>query len=603
MTIGQQARWWGIGFAALIALLWLFADILLPFVLGAALAYIADPFADRLQRLGLSRLLATVVITVLTLGLAALALVLLIPVLIDQVQTAIGNVPAVIEWIRELLARHVPALSDTESPLRVALDNLRQRLEEWSVSVLESLWSGGLALIDFVTLLVVTPVVAFYLLYDWDRMVAMIDEHLPRQHRETIRGLMRALDETLAGFVRGQLTVCAILGVFYAVALSLIGLQFGILIGAFAGLVSFIPYVGAILGGVLSVGIAVAQFWGEWAMVAAVFAVFVAGQMAEGYFLTPKLVGDRVGLHPVWLIFALMAFGSLFGFVGLLVAVPTAAGIGVFGRFALERYRHGSLYLGEDAPAQPPAERHREARGAGASQLPLRLEHRPALGRADFLVSDSNAGAVRQVTNWQAWPGRRLALVGPARSGKTHLAHVWMQEAGAERVAAACLDDRAAERLVRHGRAVVEEADGLAALEPERRDAAERALFHLANLAAAEGAWLMVTGRAAPVRWPVRMPDLASRLEALPLARLAPPDDTLLSSLMVKLFADRQLHVGSDVIKFLVRRIERSFAAVEATVEALDRRSLARQRPVTRAMAAAYLAEHAALTPDGAGEA
>lgn len=361
MTVGQQARWWGAGFAALLALLWLFADILLPFVLGAALAYIADPFADRLQRLGLSRLLATVVITVLALGVGALALILIIPVLIDQVQNAIANAPAFIEWIRALVATHLPTLSDAESPLRGALDNLRRRVDEWSVSVVGSLWSGGLALIDFVTLAVVTPVVAFYLLYDWDRMLATIDDHLPRPHRETIRTLMRQLDETLAGFVRGQLTVCAILGVFYAVALSLIGLQFGLLIGAFAGLISFIPYVGAILGGVLSVGLAAAQFWGQWAMVAAVFAVFAAGQAAEGNVLTPKLVGDRVGLHPVWLIFALMAFGSLFGFVGLLVAVPAAAGIGVLGRFVLERYRQGSLYLGEDGPARPPDGRHEEA--------------------------------------------------------------------------------------------------------------------------------------------------------------------------------------------------------------------------------------------------
>lgn len=238
---------------------------------------------------------------------------------------------------------------------------------------------------------------------------------------------------------------------------------------------------------------------------------------------------------------------------------------------------------------------------AGASQLPLGLEHRPALGRADFLVSASNADAVRLVTDWRRWPGRRLALVGPARSGKTHLAHVWIQEAGAERIAAARLDDAGAERLVRHGRAVIEDVDALAALDPAGRGAAEKALFHLANLAAAEGAWLLFTGRAAPVRWGVAMPDLASRLEALPLARLAPPDDTLLSSLMVKLFADRQLQVGPEVVKFLVRRIERSCAAVEAAVSALDRQSLARQRPVTRAMAAAYLAEHAALADDRTG--
>ena len=356
MSVGEQARWWGVGLAVLIALLWLLADVLLPFVLGAALAYIADPFADRLQRLGLSRLLATIVITVVAVGLAALALVLIVPALIDQVQQAIANAPAVIEWIRGLIATHLPDLTHPDSPLRGALENLRERVNEWSVSVLQSLWAGGLALIDFVLLTVVTPVVAFYLLYDWDRMIATIDDYLPRQHRDTIRGLTRDLDEVLAGFVRGQLTVCAILGIFYAVSLSVIGLRFGLLIGAFAGLISFIPYVGAILGGALSVGIAAAQFWGEWGTVAAVFVVFVIGQAVEGNFLTPKLVGDRVGLHPVWLIFALSAFGSLFGFVGLLVAVPAAAGIGVFGRFALHRYKQMRLYLGEEGQgAETPA--------------------------------------------------------------------------------------------------------------------------------------------------------------------------------------------------------------------------------------------------------
>lgn len=347
MTLREQARWWAIGLAVLIGLIWLLADVLLPFVLGAALAYLADPLADRLQRLGLSRLLATVVITVLTVGVAVLAVILIVPLLIDQVQKAIANAPAVIEWLRGLVATYLPDLTAEDSPLRGALDSLRKRVDAWSVSVLQGLWSGGLALIDFVVLIVVTPVVAFYLLYDWDRMVAVIDDYLPRPHRDTIRELALKLDEVLAGFVRGQLTVCVVLGVLYAVALSLIGLQFGLLIGAFAGLISFIPYVGAVLGGVLSVGIAAAQFWGEWGMIAAVAIVFMAGQALEGNFLTPKLVGDRVGLHPVWLIFALAAFGSLFGFVGMLIAVPAAAAIGVLGRFGLERYKEGSLYRGE----------------------------------------------------------------------------------------------------------------------------------------------------------------------------------------------------------------------------------------------------------------
>jgi predicted PurR-regulated permease PerM len=346
MTMGEQFRWWGIGFAAFILLLWFLSDAILPFVLGAALAYLTDPLADRLERVGLSRILATVVITVGALGLAVLALTLIIPTLIHQVQNVIADVPAYVESFRELIATHLPRLFDDEAALSSTMEKLRARADEWSVSVLQGLWSGGLAVIDFVALVVITPVVAFYLLYDWDHLIAGIDENLPRQHRDTIHGLMRELDRVLAGFVRGQLSVCAILGAFYAVALSLIGLQFGLLIGAFAGLVSFIPFVGSILGGVLSLGVAVAQFWGEPQMIAAVAAVFVAGQVVEGNFLTPKLVGGQVGLHPVWLMFALSAFGSLFGFVGLLVAVPAAAGIGVLSRFLFEEYKRGRLYLG-----------------------------------------------------------------------------------------------------------------------------------------------------------------------------------------------------------------------------------------------------------------
>ena len=230
-------------------------------------------------------------------------------------------------------------------------------------------------------------------------------------------------------------------------------------------------------------------------------------------------------------------------------------------------------------------------------QMPLRLDHRPALGRADLLVSASNSEAVRLLSGWPDWPGRHLALVGPPRAGKTHLAHVWMQESGAELLPAARLDEGAVERLVRHGHMVVEDVDALTSLDPVRRRAVEGALFHLYNLAAAEGAWLLMTGRAAPGRWPLESPDLASRLAALPVARVAPPDDALLSSLMVKLFADRQLQVAPGVIQYLSRRIERSFAAVEGAVEALDRLSLARGRPVTRALAAEVLG-----SGSGAGE-
>jgi predicted PurR-regulated permease PerM len=203
--------------------------------------------------------------------------------------------------------------------------------------------------VNVLVYVVVVPVVAFYLLLDWDRMVARIDELLPRDHAPTIRRLAGEIDRTLASFVRGQGTVCLILGTFYAVALMVLGLQFGLVVGLLAGLLTFIPYVGAIVGGVLSIGLALFQFWGDWWWIIAVALVFQVGQLVEGNILTPNLVGSSVGLHPVWLIFALAAFGALFGFVGLLVAVPVAAAIGVLARFAIEQYKQGRLYRGYES--------------------------------------------------------------------------------------------------------------------------------------------------------------------------------------------------------------------------------------------------------------
>jgi predicted PurR-regulated permease PerM len=189
------------------------------------------------------------------------------------------------------------------------------------------------------------------MLLDWDRMVAKVDGWVPRDHVETVRRLGKDVNKAIAGFVRGQGTVCIVLGIFYAVGLTVAGLNFGLLIGLFAGLISFIPYVGSMVGLVLSVGVAVVQFWPDWIMIVIIAAIFFVGQAIEGNILQPKLVGDSVGLHPVWLMFALFAFGSLFGFTGLLIAVPAAAAVGVLVRFALEKYLDSDLYVGDSEEA------------------------------------------------------------------------------------------------------------------------------------------------------------------------------------------------------------------------------------------------------------
>jgi predicted PurR-regulated permease PerM len=355
VSVNEQMRWWGAGLALLVVLLWLLSDALLPFVLGAAIAYLTDPLADWLESHGLGRVLATVVITLGSLGIVVLVILLVVPLLIEQFRQAVAVVPLWVDRARDLAAVWLPEVQAEGTLINQTLVELRENAQTWSVEVLRRVWSGGIAFVNFIAVVLVTPVVAFYLLMDWDRLVAAIDDYLPRPHRATVHRIARDLDRVLAGFLRGQMTVCLILGTFYAVALMLVGLHFGLLIGAFAGLISFIPFVGSILGGALSVGVAVAQFWGDWVWIGVVALIFVGGQAIEGNFLTPKLVGDKVGLHPVWLMFALSAFGVVFGFVGLLVAVPAAAAIGVIGRFLLEQYRAGPLYRGaQPAERSPP---------------------------------------------------------------------------------------------------------------------------------------------------------------------------------------------------------------------------------------------------------
>lgn len=224
----------------------------------------------------------------------------------------------------------------------------------------------------------------------------------------------------------------------------------------------------------------------------------------------------------------------------------------------------------------------------GSDQLVFDLATRPALGRADFFVAPANALALAQVDTWPGWPGRRLAVVGPAGAGKTHLAHVWAARSGARILPAAGIAGLDLAALAPETRLVAEDADRLAALKPKERRAAEEALFHVANHLAAAGG-LMVSGRTPPARWRIRLPDLASRLRAAPVARLAAPDDALLAALLVKLFADRQILVASDLIQYLLSRMDRSFEAAEALVAELDRAGLARQRPITRALAAEML--------------
>ncbi|MAZ82591.1 MAG: AI-2E family transporter [Hoeflea sp.] len=351
-ALRRQIFFWLIALAIFAFFLYIFSSILLPFVAGMALGYFLDPVADRLQRLGMSRLAATGFILLLFVVVFIASFIIIIPLLVTQAADFASKVPGYFENLQHLVTTsahdYMPDwLAGQIEGMKNSFSGLIKEGAGFLGSVLQQIWNSGKSIVDVVALLVVTPVVAFYLLLDWDDMVAKIDAWIPRDHVDTVRELARRIDRTVAGFIRGQGTLCIVLGLFYGIALSIAGLNFGLLIGLFAGLISFIPYVGSTVGLVLAFGVALVQFWPDYIMIGVVLGIFFFGQFLEGNILQPRLVGSSVGLHPVWLMFALFAFGALFGFVGMLVAVPAAAALGVLVRFALEKYLDSDLYHGQ----------------------------------------------------------------------------------------------------------------------------------------------------------------------------------------------------------------------------------------------------------------
>jgi predicted PurR-regulated permease PerM len=346
----RQLTFWAIVFVVFCALLWLLREVLLPFVAGIGLAYVLAPVADRLERLGLNRTLAALAIVgILILTLIAVAL-LIIPLAVHQAVLLLSDIPSYVARIRELIAapdRPWSRWIGSEDSSK-ALSDFMRYASTWLSSFASSLWVGGRAIVSLISILIVMPVVTFYMIRDWHRMLKTLDACTPVPYRKTVHALAREVDAAISGFLRGQLGVCFVLGVYYALALALVGLNFGPLIGGLSGVVTFIPYIGSLSGLLVATSVAVAQFWPDWVWVVAVIAIFLVGQFVEGNIISPKLVGERVGLHPVWLIFAMFAFGYLFGFVGLLVAVPLAAVVAVLARFALRHYLASPLYKGQE---------------------------------------------------------------------------------------------------------------------------------------------------------------------------------------------------------------------------------------------------------------
>jgi predicted PurR-regulated permease PerM len=343
MNVARPSVIWIATLTAVVAMVVLLHEILLPFVAGIALAYVLEPVVTRLERIGVNRSVAAFgIIGLFYVGLAGVLAVVIpvvgseLAILIDKLPEYIGQLQALAvdpkrPWLRKIIGE---GLLEAEQ----SVGELASMAANWIPSVLRSVWSESQVLLSIFSLLIVTPIVTFYLLKDWKHLIAAIDNSIPSAQRETVRTLAGKLDDTIAGFLRGQGTICLILALYYALALRLIGLNHGILIGVASGLVSFIPYLGSLAGIVVSVSVAVLQFWPSWTMIPVVVAIFVVGQVIADYVLTPYLIERRVHLGPVEAMFAITAFGYLFGFVGLLIAVPLAAAIGVIIRFAAKQY-------------------------------------------------------------------------------------------------------------------------------------------------------------------------------------------------------------------------------------------------------------------------
>jgi len=350
MSRDRQTLVWVASFVVFVFLLYALSSVLTPFVVGLGVAYFLDPLADRLEALLKSRSAAAALILVAFFAVVTTLGVALFPLLQAQVTGLIARIPDAVDAAHGLLD---PLVTWIEKELGAAeIQKLKDgagafagQAVSWLADVAKSLFLGGKAFVNALSLLFIMPVVAFFLLRDWDRMVAKINGLLPRSSADTIREQFRQIDATIAGFVRGQATVCLALGTMYATGLTLVGLEFGLLIGLGAGLLAFVPYVGTIIGLIVAFAVALVQFH-ELLPFVLVGGVFAVGQTIDAAFLTPNLVGGRVGLHPVWIIFALMAGGSLFGFTGVLLAVPVASVIGVLVRFAIGRYRDSVLYTG-----------------------------------------------------------------------------------------------------------------------------------------------------------------------------------------------------------------------------------------------------------------
>lgn len=355
MTRDRQLVIWSLVLVVVIALLIAINDVLLPFVAGMVIAYFLDPLADKLERKGCSRTWATIIITAVFFAVLIALFIIILPLLQGQVVGLFKKLPvitdAITQWLEPIRDTFKERISTEQlAGIKDASKSFGGEAVKWLLAVLKGIFKGGAAIFNIISLIFITPVVTFYLIRDWNLVVKKIDNWLPRDHAETIRQVLGDIDRTIAGFVRGQGMVCSVLAAIYGVGLTLVGLDFGLLIGIATGLISFVPYFGMLIGMAIALAVAIVQF-GDVVPIVLVLAVFGVGQVIESFLLTPVLVGDQIGLHAVWVIFALLVGGALFGFTGVLLAVPIAATVGVLVRFFLGQYLDSPLYAGQQGAA------------------------------------------------------------------------------------------------------------------------------------------------------------------------------------------------------------------------------------------------------------
>jgi predicted PurR-regulated permease PerM len=354
MRIERQVLFWLAALVALVVLVGALRDILLPFIIGIIIAYALNPIVDVAMRAGLSRTVASAIILAVLITLIGVLLVNVAPLLFNQAQKLAIALPDQIKQLRvviETMAREQlgPRFPEFSAALDHVTKSVSDNLGTIAGVAAKSLIDNLRSLFNFVSLILVTPLVAFYMLVDWHPMLDKIETWLPRDHAVTIRRLAGEIDGAISAFIRGQGVVCLMLATYYGLALSIVGLEYGLLVGIATGVASFVPFVGWAAGLLTALALAVVQYWPQVYPIALVGTVFLVGQVLDAAFLSPSIVGSRIGLHPVWLLFALFVFSYLFGFVGVLVAVPVAAAAGVLVRFALQLYLESDVFKGTGA--------------------------------------------------------------------------------------------------------------------------------------------------------------------------------------------------------------------------------------------------------------